>query len=150
METVVGKNGKKIGVGCWFDSARGPADIAKEVQGEAKAAGWEWEGEAEENILSEHFFFAWDEAEVYLNEHVAPEYYCFGSNDNGDWGLWQMNCEDNGDKCDWRPNAGLVSEDIAWADDYNWGMPVFCQSCGRGGTLNFRFNAEDVIMQEGL
>jgi hypothetical protein len=73
--------------GCWFDGARGWADIGQEVQEVAVGLGWagelldashEWVGEAI------------DEAEAYLNDHHAPTGFYFGPSEAGDWGLWAI------------------------------------------------------------
>tara|TARA_R100001530_G_scaffold106025_1_gene74051 strand:- start:1897 stop:2160 length:264 start_codon:yes stop_codon:yes gene_type:complete len=76
--------------GCWLDSARGRY-IGEEVQHIAHSYGWK------AKILScDHEFYddAWDEAEEYLNDKIAPEDFYFSSIDGGDWGLWSIENED--------------------------------------------------------
>jgi hypothetical protein len=145
MTTVKAKNGKMLGVGCWYDSAHSASFIGSRVQEEAREAGWQ--GKVE-RTRSENFFFAWDEAEDYLNDNIAPEFYYFGSNDNGDWGLWQMNCEDSGYNHDWIPNVHSNGEIRDMMEDNFWEMPVFCQSCGRRGKTLFTLDFEKVEMEE--
>lgn len=79
-----------IRIGCWIDSHHGMhiGTIVMEI-----AQGYGWEG----GILSPYddgYDDAWDAAECWLNEHVAPENAWFGSDpDTGDWGLWPLDDE---------------------------------------------------------
>lgn len=76
---------EKYPIGCWLDSARG-IYIGQSVQEYAKEMGWTGQYE---DIDSEFFSEAWNEAEQYLNSLPdLPADVYFGSNENGDWGLW--------------------------------------------------------------
>lgn len=94
-----GKQVTIVDVGCWLDSARGQY-IGEEVQKIAIKAGFKMDfvscncdetcpcGGKDESH-GEWYSGAWDDAEEYLNENVAPEGTLFYSNENGDWGLWE-------------------------------------------------------------
>lgn len=80
--------------GCWFDCARG-IYIGQEVIWEAQSYGWKPEGLDEETEVSpdmEFYHELTDEAEQYLNS-ICPTGYWIGSNENGDFGMWE--CEEN-------------------------------------------------------
>ena len=72
-------------VGCYLDSSRG-VYIGEEVQQFAKDHGWQ---DTPVSIDFEFYFDAWDEAEDYLNSSFPVDGASWGSNENGDWGLWK-------------------------------------------------------------
>ena len=71
-------------VGAYADSSRG-IYVGQKVQEIARAHGWKGEYLAAD---AEFYDEAIDEAEAYMNEHYPVEGAYWGSNDNGDWGLW--------------------------------------------------------------
>lgn len=77
-------------VGCWFDSARG-IHIGEEVIKLAVEYGFDPE-ERVEDITPDHEFYyeIQENAEEYLNS-LLPDGFHFGSNQSGDWGLWEDN-----------------------------------------------------------
>lgn len=76
--------------GCWLDSCRG-IYLGEAVQDIAESYGWQGE---RLDVSSEFYHEAIDEAEGFLQQ-FAPEGFYFGSNKNGDWGLWRS--DDNQD-----------------------------------------------------
>jgi len=84
--------------GCWFDGARG-IYIGEAVIKEALAAGWSAEGYTEEEfkvhgegVDPEAYQWATDAAEEFLAS-LAPDGFWIGSNENGDFGMWQIEAE---------------------------------------------------------
>lgn len=71
--------------GCWLDSARG-IYIGETIQEIATQYGWIGQPL---DVNDEFYFDAICEAEEYLNG-LAPEGYFFGTNESGDWGLWEI------------------------------------------------------------
>ena len=76
-------------VGCYFDCVRGRY-IGEDVIEMAEDRGFVVAKEDEENRHPDGEFYSelWEEAEEYLNEMTKEGFY-FGSNENGDWGLWE-------------------------------------------------------------
>ena len=77
-------------VGCWLDSARGRYIVNKVID-LAIDNGFDPKTEEPEDGWIEYEFVdeLQDEAEEYLNQ-FAPDGCYFGSNENCDWGLWQV------------------------------------------------------------
>lgn len=89
--------------GCWIDGHWGHYSGARLIQ-IATSAGWDDtdafaaaerymknEPELDEDgvdLQYEHIWDAADEAEVWMNEHIAPEGYSFGWHD-GEYFLWK-------------------------------------------------------------
>jgi len=95
MANMKKKSNNEFPEGCWLDSARGWADIGEQIQSIAMEYGWKGMDGTEVIIPSDEegdeFQYAVDEAEDYLNSLPnIPDGFYFGGNDNGDWGLWQM------------------------------------------------------------
>lgn len=81
--------------GCWFDSHRG-VYIGQAVIALAIERGWQqWgEGRAEKSCGGltpddEEYYDAWLAAEDYLAS-LAPSGYWIGGNENGDFGMWEI------------------------------------------------------------
>jgi len=76
--------------GCWFDCARGRY-IGEEVIDVAESMGMEItpEDQCNRTVDGEYYHELWDEAEEYMQQ-FAPDDYYFGSNEAGDWGLWEI------------------------------------------------------------
>lgn len=76
----------ELQVGCYFDSARGMY-IGQAVIELAESFGMPTETER----TPEHEFYceAWDDAENWLNSHVAKDGFFFGSSESGDFGYWK-------------------------------------------------------------
>lgn len=86
--------------GCWFDSARGQY-IGCAVIREAVSRGYDgWAAELAEDCDEdmadrEDYFEAWDRAEGFLSD-LAPDGYWIGSNESGDFGMWE--CEEEAEE----------------------------------------------------
>lgn len=76
--------------GCWFDCARG-IYIGEAVIKEAFAWGWKDEEgrEIDYTVDGEFYHEATDAATDFLNT-LAPEGFWIGSNENGDFGMWEI------------------------------------------------------------
>lgn len=72
--------------GCIFDSARGQY-IGQAVIELAELCGMTIEDERTPE--HEFYFEAWDDAENWLNSHIATQGFYFGSNESGDFGYWR-------------------------------------------------------------
>ena len=90
--------------GCWIDCAEGTY-VGQRIIGIAKQYGFKIKPEDEKYVTfseallqddgaEQHQWLA-DEAEEYMQE-LAPEGFYFGSSDQGDWGLWELNDEEAG------------------------------------------------------
>lgn len=81
----------KNDAGCWFDSARG-IYIGEAVIDLAIEHGFDPKEEEPKGGWSHYEYYdeLQDEAEDFLNEKFAPEDCYFGPNENGDWGLWEV------------------------------------------------------------
>ena len=85
----------KDDTGCYFDSARGiyigQAVIEMAVEHGMKDDPCNCESCKANGIDSDCEFYheRWDEAEEFLNTLTSDDVY-FGGNDNGDWGLWEI------------------------------------------------------------
>jgi hypothetical protein len=75
--------------GCWFDSSRG-IYIGEAVIELAESHGFRIQSKDRKNRNPTGEFYSelWDEAEDYM-EQFAPLGFFFGSNESGDWGLWE-------------------------------------------------------------
>jgi len=76
--------------GCWFDSASG-IYTGEAVIDEAIARGFDPQTECPEAGWADYEYYheLWTEAEEFLGS-LAPDGYCIGSNENGDFGMWAV------------------------------------------------------------
>ena len=85
----------QIEPGCYVDSARGIYAIDRIIE-IAEGYGFQVNDDDPANPLPESladYEFAGeleDEADDYLNTRFAIEGYFWGRNENGDWGLWEV------------------------------------------------------------
>lgn len=79
--------------GCWLDNCRG-VYMGEAIISEAITHGFKYEMDGPLCRYSdrEDYMHLWHEADTFMDQFAAPGFW-FGSNDNGDWGLWP--CEDN-------------------------------------------------------
>ena len=75
-------------IGCYYDGARG-VYIGEAVQELAASHGWTGVRHEPDDVRPDSYWWAWDEAEEYLNDLADNSVY-FGSNEGGDWGLWAV------------------------------------------------------------
>lgn len=91
--------------GCWYDSHRG-VYIGLEVMRAAAERGWAAYADALESDDPTHYEYfceGWESAEDFLNS-MAPDGYWFGSNENGDCGLWLIESADDDDPAEPEPD----------------------------------------------
>lgn len=84
-------------IGVWYDSARG-IYIGEEVINLAEQCGFKPKARRPRRGWSRHEFY-WEivqEAEDFLNDHIAPPGTYFGFHPDGDgcWGLWLIEDEE--------------------------------------------------------
>ncbi len=78
-------------VGVYADSSRGRF-TGERIQEMAQGAGWSEERLGADDELYDE---ATDDAESWLNMNVAGEGTYFGTSEQGDWGLWDVEEEEN-------------------------------------------------------
>jgi len=71
-------------IGAWIESSD-PTIIGDKIQQYAKKFGWD--GDIK-NSAEDGFYDAVQEAEEFMNTK-APQGYFFGTNEDGDWGMWE-------------------------------------------------------------
>lgn len=83
----------KTDEGCWVDCHLG-IYIGEQVIHGAKEQGFNPGVPMPEDgwASHEHYTELWQEAEDYLNQ-FAPNGYWIGSNENGDFGMWESSAE---------------------------------------------------------
>ena len=81
----------KFETGCYFDSARG-IYIGQAVIELAESLGMS----PEEERTPEHEFYceAWEDAENWLNRFHSDNNHYWGSNENGDFGYWEIETDE--------------------------------------------------------
>ena len=73
--------------GPWYTVSEGVEEQGKLIQDAAQTRGWT--GIVDKDPASEGFWNAVEEAEEWMNESVPDGFY-FGTNDNGDWGMFVL------------------------------------------------------------
>ena len=86
--------------GCWFDCSRGRY-VGCGVIDAARSYGWDHRGYADvcaldddERVDHDAYYEAWDDADQYLCS-IAPEGFWIGATENGDYGMWPNDEEDD-------------------------------------------------------
>ena len=84
--------------GPWFDGSRGiylPGMVITEAITHGATNLEDFRSLSPEEMLArDDYYEAMDDAETYMNT-LAPPGYWFGSSEQGDWGLWEMDQEDS-------------------------------------------------------
>jgi len=91
MQTKLNQTEAKAYTGCWLDGHKGQY-IGEDIIIEAEGFGFKVPAEYQKDrkVEGEWHWELVDLAESWLNEHVAPEGWWFGTNESGDWGLWRV------------------------------------------------------------